>query len=52
MNVKSVRAENMKKSNNLKNKIMGELLVTFLGGAIGGLIYAIGCSLEEKRKNK
>jgi hypothetical protein len=31
---------------------MESLLATFIGGAIAGLIYHLGITLEEKRKNK
>lgn len=31
---------------------MGKLLVTFVGGLIGGLIYALALALEDHRKNK
>lgn len=31
---------------------MESLLVTFIGGAIGGLIYGLAIVLENRRKNK
>lgn len=31
---------------------MEALLVTFVGGLLGGLVYAIGVELENRRKNK
>lgn len=31
---------------------MESLLVTLIGGALGGLIYALAVALEERRKNK
>ena len=31
---------------------MESLLVTLIGGALGGLIYALAVALEERRKDK
>lgn len=31
---------------------MEALLVTFVGGLLGGLVYALVIALENKRKNK
>jgi len=31
---------------------MEALLVTFVGGLLGGLVYAIEVELENRRKNK
>ena len=31
---------------------MGAILTTFIGGAIGGLIYALVIVIDENRKNK
>lgn len=31
---------------------MESLLVTFIGGALGGLVYSIACALDERRNNK
>lgn len=31
---------------------MESLLVTFIGGALGGLLYSIVCAIEERRDNK
>lgn len=31
---------------------MEALLVTFVGGLLGGLVYALGIELENRRKNK
>ncbi len=31
---------------------MEALLVTFIGGLLGGLVYALGVELENRRKNK
>ena len=31
---------------------MEALLVTFIGGFFGGLIYKLGIELENRRKNK
>lgn len=31
---------------------MDALLVTFVGGLLGGLVYVIGVELENRRKNK
>lgn len=31
---------------------MGSLIVAVIGGALGGLVYALAEALENKRKNK
>ena len=31
---------------------MEALLVTFIGGLLGGLVYAIGIELENRRNNR
>ena len=31
---------------------MEALLVTFVGGLLGGLVYALGVELENRRNNK
>jgi hypothetical protein len=31
---------------------MEALLVTFVGGLLGGLVYALAIELENRRKNK
>lgn len=40
----------LSRKNELKD--MEALLVTFIGGLLGGLVYAIVIALENKRKNK
>ncbi len=31
---------------------MEALLVTFVGGLLGGLVYSLGIELENRRKNR